>query len=164
MKRMAMATSLTVSLLAGLSSASMAASTSQTFIKSAIQGDIAEVKAGQVAERNGASDGVRTYGATLVADHTKAQEEATAVAKTLGVKPPTKATPEAQEEYKKLSGMSGAEFNHAFVDAMVMDHQKVIAVFQKEADMKGVKASAMAKAQLPVLEKHLTMAQSLQKE
>jgi putative membrane protein len=47
---------------------------------------------------------------------------------------------------------------------MVEDHQKTIAEFKAEADAGSGAVAGMAKAQLPTLEKHLTTAQSLQKQ
>jgi putative membrane protein len=149
---------------AAVSPVAVAAESSESFIQMAIQGDIAEIKAGQLAEKDGASAGVKKFGATLAKDHAKAKSEAVAVAKELKVVPPTEPTAEAQAEYKKLAAMSGKSFDHAFVQAMVEDHQKTIAAFKEEAAAKDGKASTMAKAQLPVLEKHLKIAESLQKE
>jgi putative membrane protein len=130
----------------------------------AIQGDIAEVQAGQLAEKDGASAGVREFGQTLAKDHTKAKAQAVAVAKELKIEPPTKPTAEAQAEHEKLAAMSGAAFDKAFVEAMIDGHKKTIDAFEKEAQARDGKASALAKEQLPVLKKHLGIAQSLQKK
>ncbi len=69
---------------------------------------------------------------------------------------------EAQQAYDKLSGMSGTDFDQEFVNYMVQDHQKDIAEFTKEVDAKDGKVSNLATKQLPVLKKHLAIAQSLQ--
>ena len=45
---------------------------SQTFITKAIEGNLAEIQLGQLAQQKGASDGVRNFGQQLVADHSAA--------------------------------------------------------------------------------------------
>ena len=42
---------------------------SQKFIKAAIQGDIAEIDVGKLAQEKGQSDAVKQFGAMLVKDH-----------------------------------------------------------------------------------------------
>ena len=62
---------------------------SQTFITKAIEGNLAEVQMGQLAQEKGASEGVRSFGQTLQHDHAAGAQKATAVATQLGVNPPT---------------------------------------------------------------------------
>src|SRR3954470_15255962 len=62
---------------------------SQTFITKAIEGNLAEVQMGQLAQEKGAREGVRSFGQTLQQDHAAGAQKATAVATQLGVNPPT---------------------------------------------------------------------------
>jgi putative membrane protein len=62
-------------------------SSGQHFIKDSIEGNLAEVKVGELAQQKGASQGVKDFGAALVKDHGKANEKATRVAQSLGVTP-----------------------------------------------------------------------------
>lgn len=41
----------------------------QTFLKAAIQGNLAEVQMGQLAQQKGQSDAVKSYGEILMTDH-----------------------------------------------------------------------------------------------
>jgi len=134
------------------------------FLTDAIQGDMAEAQVGQLAQAKGNTEGVRNYGAMLAIDHAKAQAEALKLAGSLGVQPPEAPKPEAKQEYDKLSQLSGAAFDAEFLKAMVEDHQKTIEEFKAEAKSGGGAAGKMASAQLPTLEKHLTTAQSLQRQ
>src|ERR1700685_4192374 len=59
------------------------------FIKSAIEGNYAEVDAGKLAQEKAKSDTVKQYGAMLVKDHSAANDKAIAAAKQLGIDPPT---------------------------------------------------------------------------
>jgi putative membrane protein len=136
------------------------------FLTNAAKGDNAEIKLGKLAEQKGGSAGVRRFGATLVRDHTMAKRQVATVAKSMSLTlpAPSDIPPDAQQEYDKLSQMSGADFDRELVNHMVDDHQKDIADFTKEADAHDGKASQLAAKQLPVLKKHLRIAQSLQKK
>ena len=55
------------------SSAFAAESSSQAFLKKAIQGNYAEAKMGQLAQQNGQSDDVKNFGRMLADDHSAAK-------------------------------------------------------------------------------------------
>jgi predicted outer membrane protein len=60
----------------------------QKFIEDAIQGNLAEVQMGQLAQQKGQSDEVKSYGEMLVTDHQANNEKAKQVANEIGVSPP----------------------------------------------------------------------------
>jgi putative membrane protein len=132
------------------------------FITDAIKGDNSEITLGQLAVSKAATPALRSFGQTLVADHTLARTEAEAVAKELGVSPPAAMTAEAEQELAKLKGMSGSDFDKEFASYMVKDHETDISKFKTEASAGKGPASELAQRQLPTLEKHLHMAQTLQ--
>lgn len=88
---------------------------------------------GQLAQSNGQSDGVKSYGKMLETDHTAANEKAMDAAKTMGMTSPTGPDAKQKAEYDKMSKMSGAQFDKAFAKHMVADHKKDIAEYKKEA-------------------------------
>ncbi|HYC17321.1 MAG TPA: DUF4142 domain-containing protein [Pseudolabrys sp.] len=136
---------------------------SQKFIKAAIEGDIAEIDAGKLAQEKGQNDAVKQYGAMLVKDHTEHKAKAEEVASKLGVEPPTGSSFGAKATYAKLKVLSGAMFDRSFAKSMVSDHQEDIKEFKKESS-KDDPAGQLAKESLPVLQKHLQAAQSLEKQ
>jgi putative membrane protein len=97
---------------------------SQKFISSAIQGDIAEVDFGKLAQEKGQSDAVKQYGAMLVKDHGDHKTKAEQVASELGVTPPTGSGIGAKATYAKLKILSGASFDRSFAKSMVKDHKR----------------------------------------
>jgi putative membrane protein len=133
------------------------------FMKKAIQGNIAEIKEGELAERKGATEGVRRFGEVLVHDHSQANQKAMAAASSMGVTPPAEPNAKQQQEYQHLAALSGKEFDQAFVKAEVKGHRKNIAEYKQEADAPNSPASSYASASLPVLHKHLRIAESLQR-
>jgi putative membrane protein len=135
----------------------------QKFIKEAIEGNLAEVQMGQLAQKNGASQGVKDFGQMLVTDHGQANTRANSVANALKVPPPTEPNAKQKKEYAKLSKLTGAAFDKAFAAGMVMDHKHDIAAFKKASSSKEPNVAAFASETLPTLQKHLETAQSLQK-
>lgn len=133
----------------------------RSFVTDAIQGDMAEIQIGKLAQTKGATPGVRD-GETLASDHTNAERQAMTVANSMGLTPPSQPKPEAQRTYERLSKLSGRTFDRAFLRAMVEDHQKDIREFQAQAKAGSAPASTLARQQLPTLEAHLKIAQSLE--
>jgi putative membrane protein len=134
---------------------------SDTFIKQAIQGNLAEQQVGKLAQEKGHSEGVKTFGAHLEKDHAQANKNALEAAKSLGVTAPTEPNKEQKEIYAKLSKLSGEDFDKEFVKDMVKDHKKDVHEYtehSKSTDAVGT----YAKETLPHLKQHLQEAESLQ--
>ena len=155
------ATFLAATVLLGASVAFAQAAPETPFIAKAVQGDIAETMMGELAAKQGSTPDVRAYGKMLATDHGKHRVTAVALAKSMSVTPPTAANAEQQAAYTELKGKTGKEFDAAFVDHMIMDHDKDISEYQKQyAEGKG-RLPAFAVKTLPVLKKHLGVAQGL---
>src|SRR5262249_7647405 len=106
---------------------------SQKFIKAAIEGDIAEIDIGKLAQEKSQNEAVKQYGAMLVKDHSDHKAKAEEVAGELGVAPPTGSSIGSKATYAKLKVLSGATFDRSFAKSMVKDHQEDIKEFQKES-------------------------------
>jgi len=143
----------------GSSSAKTVSAADKKFATGAAQGGLAEVELGQLAAQKGQSDKVKQFGQRMVDDHTSANKELKSVAQKNNITLPTSINAKDQALKDKLSGLSGAEFDRAYMTSMVKDHQKDISEFQKEAnsgsnaDLKGFAART-----LPTLQEHLRMA------
>jgi len=133
----------------------------QTFIKDAIEGNLAEVQMGKLAQDKGQSDGVKSFGQMLVTDHSDANQKATAIANQIGVTPPTEPNAKQKAMYDKMSKLSGDAFDRAFAKAMVQDHKQDIGKFQQEAKKQNDPVAEFASQTLPTLQKHLQAAESL---
>jgi putative membrane protein len=130
------------------------------FMEEAILGDMIEVKMGQLAQQKGQIESVKQFGKTLETDHSANEEKAKELAQSMGVTPPTKISKKAEAAYDKLNKLSGANFDRRFAQAMVLDHKKDIAEFQKEAKKSGAVAK-FAQETLPTLQKHLQIAEQI---
>jgi len=133
------------------------------FMTKAIEGDLAEVQMGQLAQQKGQSAEVKQLGQMLVNDHGKHLEQAKSLAQSLGVTPPSAPNSSQKKDYDKLSQLSGDKFDREFVQHMVKDHKKDISEYKKEAKSKNAQIAGFASQTVPDLEKHLQMAQSAEK-
>ncbi|MGH6828317.1 MAG: DUF4142 domain-containing protein [Rhizomicrobium sp.] len=133
------------------------------FVTEAIKGDNSEIMLGKYAEEHGASASVKRLARTLVADHTKAKNQMSRLAEKISVTPPTDVTPGAQSEMQKLDDLKGKDFDREFASYMVGDHRKDIATFEAEAKAKNGSTSSIAAKELPILRKHLRMAEAIAK-
>jgi len=81
----------------------------------------------------------------------------------LGISVPTTPDAEHQAALNDLSALPPDQFQTAYVDGQVADHQAAIDLFQTEAQSgQDFLLVLLAKASLPVLQAHLTQAQDLQ--
>lgn len=143
--------------------ASGASSPDGKFAAAAASGGMAEVKLGQLAQQNGNSDAVKSFGQRMVTDHSKAGDDFKNVAQREGVTLPMDISKEDQDTYDGLSQLHGAQFDKEYAQDMVKDHQKDIADFQKEASSgKIASLQDFASRTLPTLKNHLRMAQDME--
>jgi putative membrane protein len=136
---------------------------SQQFILKAVEGNLAEVQMGQLAQQKGNSDGVRSFGQMLQQDHSAAAQSSTSVATQLGVTPPSEPNKKHKALHQSLSKLSGDAFDRKFAAEMVKDHKHEIAEYKKMARKQNDPAGSYAAQTVPTLQKHLETAQSLAK-
>ena len=132
------------------------------FMEDAAKGGMKEVHMGHLGMEKGMSQGVKTFSQRLINDHTKANDELTALAKKKGVTLPAD-NPNAVSSMP-VAKKSGADFDKAFAKDQVEDHQKDIAEFEKEVSSgSDPDVKNFASKTLPTLKAHLADAQALNK-
>ena len=112
-------------------SGKMMKSADAKFVRMAAQGGLAEVQLGQMAAQKGTNADVKSFGQHMVDDHTKANDDLKAIAAKEGMTVPESLNPKDQALQSKLQNLSGAEFDRAYMKAMVKDHQEDVKEFQK---------------------------------
>jgi len=118
-----------------------------------------EVHMGQMAVQQGQSPEIKKLGSTIVADHTKANNQLMEIATKRGVKL------DVRHKMDKMSKRDMENFDQAWLAMMVNDHQKDIAAYERQAKMgTDPELKAFAKKTLPVLQKHLKLVQAAQKK
>ena len=104
---------------------------------------------------------VKQLGQRLVQDHGSANQELTQIAQQNGVMLPNDTSRKDGHMESKLHGKTGADFDKAFVEHALTDHEKDIRKFQKASqDVKDPQLKAWIDKNLPVLRQHLEMART----
>lgn len=144
------------------SSAQAPAVADYRFATNAASGGMAEVKLGELAQEKASSDAVKAFGKRMVDDHTKAGEKLKESAHAENISLPTELKASDQAAYDRLSKLSGTEFDRAYMQIMVKDHEEDVAEFKKEAsDGKNQALKSFAVETLPTLEDHLKLAKDV---
>jgi putative membrane protein len=133
------------------------------FITTAAQGDLYEITSSQLALEQGESQAVKDFAQMMIDDHTATTEQLTAIAGELGVTPPAEPNPMQQFMLVYLQGLQGAEFDTAYLRQQVVSHSAAVEAFTTVATG-GVQNESLvnfASQNLPVIEEHLSMAQSM---
>jgi putative membrane protein len=123
---------------------------------------MAEVEVGKLASQKASSDEVKKFAQHMVEDHGKGLTEGQSMAKSKNVELPSQPAKKHQAAMKKLEKASGSEFDRAYMQQMVKDHQEALNKLRdaaKQASDPDVKAAAEKKA--PDVEEHLKMAKDI---
>ena len=125
----------------------------------AAKGGQMEVALGRLAASKGSNAAVRSFGRRMVTDHTKAGNKLKAIAMKKRLTLPTEMDADQKAEMDQLSKLSGAEFDRAYMNLMVSDHEKDVSEFETEANSGAdPQLKAFAATTLPTLKTHLRLA------
>ena len=135
------------------------------FLTEASQGSYDEIQLGKLAEQKATNPDVKAFGQRMVTDHAKLNQKIKPYADEWGIAAPTALSPDAQKEYDKLNGMSGADFDKEYIADMVSDHSKDLDAFTKEVkDTKDAKFRTTVEQGKSVVAAHKNMAYDLKKK
>jgi putative membrane protein len=131
------------------------------FARQAASTGLLEVELGNYAASNAADPEVARFGRAMVDDHSRVNQELEALARRKGIRLHSSMTPEQRQEATQLMSKQGADFDAAYVQAMVQGHEKAVAAFQKQADQDKTEVDRWAASTLPALQQHLAHAREL---
>ncbi len=131
------------------------------FVMDAAHGGMAEVELSQIAKDKAQSAQVKQFAERMVTDHGKANDELKSLAQSKNIMLPTDLDASHKAAKDRLSELSGAQFDRAYMQQMVSDHEKVVSEFKKESqEGRDSEIKAWAAKTLPTLQEHLQMAQA----
>jgi len=144
------------------SSASAVDKDDAKFAVAAANGGMAEVELGTLAQEKAVNAKVKDFGSMMVKDHSKANDEMKALAKSKGITLPDSIDSKEQKVKSDLSAKSGADFDKAYVSNMIDDHKEDIKEFEDAAkNVKDPDLKAFAVKTLPTLKMHLDAIQKI---
>jgi putative membrane protein len=143
--------------------AAKGSSQDRTFIMEAAAGGMAEVELGRLASQKASRSEVKEFGQMMVDDHTKANDQLMKIAQDRGLAAPHALKPQDKTTQDRLSKLSGEAFDRAYMQHMVKDHQKDVALFRKHSTgASDAEVKEFASSTLPTLQKHLRRAQEIE--
>ncbi|MBE9584149.1 DUF4142 domain-containing protein [Mucilaginibacter sp. JRF] len=125
------------------------------FSTEAANAGMTEIALSELATKKSTNADVKAFAAAMIKDHKAANEKLKALATVKNITLPAVVGEDEQKVAADLSAKAGAEFDKAYVDEMVKDHDKAVSLFEdasknaKDADLK-----AFATETLPKLKAH----------
>jgi putative membrane protein len=123
-----------------------------------------EIQASQLALQASANPGVRNLASVIIADHTAMGQQVAAAASSAGLAPPPPTLLPAEQamlDQLRASG-TGPSFDMTYQQQQISAHQQAIQMMQNYAASGDVPAlRTVAAGAIPVMQKHLAMAQAL---
>lgn len=132
-----------------------------SFAKTAAEAGQTEIAASQVAEKNSKNPRITGFARMMITDHTKAGTQLDTVASHNLADLPTKPSQTHQKMIDSISKLSGDQFDKAYMQMMVKDHEAAVGLF---TDTKANRAAAIknyAVKTLPVIQMHLDSAKAI---
>ena len=128
------------------------------FAKMAAQGGIFEVKSSQIALQKTHNMQVMNVARRMVKEHSAANAELKTVAQDNKMTLPTDTDPMHKAVISKISGLSGAAFDKAYMASQEKAHTQTVELFEKEISTgKNAGLTAFASKNLPEIEDHTKM-------
>ncbi len=130
-----------------------------TFVKAAHQGNLAEIAAGQDAQKNATTACVKRVGAVLVRDHGKLDADVKMLAGRLDIRLPGTPTEEQKQELAAVQAKAGSSaYDAAWLKTQEAAHTKTLALIDHELKTgKNTEVVTAARTARPVVVMHLEM-------
>ncbi len=131
------------------------------FMKQAALGGMMEVELGKVAQEKAANAQVKAFAAKMITDHEKANAELKTLASDAGIILPSEYPAEIKTHIDEMKKLKGAAFDQHYMDMMVNDHVKTLALFKSATTIAERPVKEFAERTLPILESHHKMAREI---
>ncbi|MBA3663207.1 MAG: DUF4142 domain-containing protein [Bacteroidetes bacterium] len=141
-----------------LSAFAMSAQRDVKFATDAANGNLLEVKLGELAMQAGYSEAVKQLGQKMKEDHSQAIVDLMEITSKKGIVLATNLDEKGERIFEKLSKKNAEDFDKAYTKLMVRDHKKDLCEFKKQAKKgKDAELKKWAASVVPTLEHHLEM-------
>lgn len=133
------------------------------FVMDAASAGLMEVELGRYAEKNAQNPRVKKFGAMMVRDHSKANDELKSIVTKKNIQFPATMDDKHHDKMTDIEKKQGADFDKDYIDNMVKIHEKDTDRFKKEAEKnQDPETKSWAAKTLPVLLMHLDSAKAIQ--
>lgn len=134
----------------------------EDFIKDAVSGGLLEVELGRYAQQNATHPRVRNFGAMMVRDHSKVNDELKTLLTQKNLTIPATMDDKHHDKMTDIQKKTGTDFDKDYISEMVDDHEKDVDRFKRMAE-KGndPELKSFAAKTLPVLLMHQDSAKKI---
>jgi putative membrane protein len=139
-----------------------AGSVDANFVKKVADANMTEIQLAKIALDKSQKQNVKDFANRMIKDHGNAQDQLKSIAEKMNVPIPDHVSAQHQQTIDRLSKLNGEAFDKAYAKAMVDDHTKVVAMFERnESKLQDSDLKKFAQDTLPVLKEHLELAKKL---
>ncbi|MGE5395279.1 MAG: DUF4142 domain-containing protein [Candidatus Saccharibacteria bacterium] len=132
------------------------------FIKDAVSGGLMEVELGRYAQQNAKNPRVRNFGAMMVRDHSKANDELKTLLTQKSITVPATMDDKHHDKMTDIQKKTGSDFDKDYMKEMVDDHEKDVDKFKKQAENgTDPELKSFAAKTLPILLMHQDSAKKI---
>jgi putative membrane protein len=134
----------------------------QGFASKAAVSNMFEIQASQLALTVSTTPAVKIFAQKMIDDHTKAGQQMQRAAQTENVSVPTALDGPTSQQLAQLKGLSGQQFDQAYIPIQLQAHKDAVALFQTYSTSGQTGAlKDFAGETLPTLQMHLKMVRDL---
>ncbi|QPH39964.1 DUF4142 domain-containing protein [Pedobacter endophyticus] len=132
-----------------------------TFLRKAAAGGMMEVEAAKIAQKNASNQSVKDFADKMLTDHGKANQQLKELADYKKIITPNTLPAEEQIRLDELKKVTGAAFDKAYMEMMVKDHDKTVAIFKDGTNNRDAALKSWASKTLAIIEHHDQMAKEI---
>jgi len=131
------------------------------FIKNGIEGSLVEIKASEIAKNRSSNQNVINFANMMITHHTETVNDLKTIQADKMVSSRDSINTEHENALVMLSSKSGVEFDKAYIEMMITDHEKAIELFKGVGSHTSGTIQSFAEKTLPSLQIHLDEAKKI---
>jgi putative membrane protein len=121
-----------------------------------------ELRLSRIAENRASADVVKRFAQKMITDHGSMQRDWASVFARSGAQTRAANDPQMQGQVSRLQGLSGTDFDWAYMATMVANHREAVNQFQTaRRTAQSSEVRELVARSLPYLQEHLTVAQQV---
>ena len=121
-----------------------------------------ELRLARLAENRASADIVKQFAQKMITDHTSMQKDWANVSARSGGRISAANDPQMQGQISRLQGLSGTDFDWAYMATMVANHREAVNQFENaRRTAQSSEVRQLVARSLPYLQEHLTVAQQV---
>ncbi|XHR30366.1 MAG: DUF4142 domain-containing protein [Chthoniobacteraceae bacterium] len=133
----------------------------QEFLRKAAGINLVEIELGKAAEKTSTDPKVKKFAATIVRDHSEANQKLSRLAASKGYALPDKVSSWDRHSLNQIDKEQGEQFNRSFLSFNIKGHEKALDLYEKAAaHAQDPDIKAYAEKMLPHLKEHLALARN----